>query len=236
MATGKKPDPRREKTSVPHSTYLKVENGKKYGGWSAGEYYGCYSHRHGETRGCSANITDDALPCPHCVNGDEAVWRAWVPLWDTDWTLRHVLIGKEIAPSVDAIPYREPILLTRGKPVISPLVIRESAEMVNRQLPAGLPWSQPVCMLAICLVLWDMPALTRWCCDKNLLALGPRTIDQCGPATKAGPKEKKSGIAPYTAPVDRVVDAAQPLGAAMNRIKVREAQAKPSTNGDGKHA
>jgi hypothetical protein len=161
MASGKKPDPRRKKNVAPYSAYLKVECGKKFGGYSAGEFYGCYAHRTYATQPCVANITDDEMQCPYCVSGMEPEWRAWVPFWDSDWILKHVLIGEEIAPSVDAIPFRAKISISRAKNPISPLIVREEVA-VFRELPATAPWLQPVNMLSVCLVLWKNAELTRW--------------------------------------------------------------------------
>lgn len=234
MGSGKKPDPRRKKFQAPHSTYLKVECGKTYGGWSAGEYYGCYAHRVGNTKPCCANITDDAMECPYCVSGMEAVWRAWVPVWDVDWTLRHVLIGEEIAPSVDAIPFRAKVSLSRHKNPISPMVVREDAKSVNRELPAVLPWAWPVPMLAVCLVLWDIPALTRWCEDKNLLALGAPAAPTLPDAKPIKMPAKANVAKAFKASEVKEIEVGALLNGTLNRVKALEAAGKVTPNGKHK--
>jgi len=232
MATGKKPDPRRKKNNAPHSDYLRVECGKTYGAYSAGEVYGCYSHRTHATLPCVANITDDDMRCPYCEAGHVSEWRGWVPLWDSDWRLRHVVIGEEILPSVDAIPFRAKVVAMRAKNPISPLIVRECPTALTRELPAGAPWNQAVPMLAVCLVLWKMPALTRWCEERNLLALGATRKQEAAPAPKMLKPEKAQK--PYVAPADAEAPVSQLLAGSLNRIKALEDGGKIVPNGKHK--
>lgn len=234
MASGKKPDPRRKKTHAPHSTYMKVENGKKIGAWMAGELYGCYAHRTYATQPCIANITDDALPCPLCAGGLIPEWRGYVPLWDVDWTLKHVLINEEYYESVNAIPFRAKVSVSRAKNPISPLVVREEV-MLTRELPAGSPWTCPVVMLPICLTLWKQPELTRWCEANRLLAMGPQCAEPAAPSKPIkmpAPAVKKTGK-PYTAPNKDGAELVN-IPAIAERLKAVAMKGETSTNGKHK--
>lgn len=222
MATGKRPDPRRRKQNHPHSTTLDVPPGAKHGGYLAGQLYGCYTHRSGATKPCVASITDDALECPFCRVGDESVWKGYVPLWDRDWTLRHVLISEQYLATVDAIPFHAKITVSKHKNPISPVIIREEP-LLTRDLPNKSPWKDEVCMLAVCLTLWKNAPLTKWCLDNQPLALAAAV-----PPTPLPPPAPK--VTAYKAPV---TDGATEVehDALKNRILGRAKNLKPSTNG-----
>lgn len=235
MASGRKPDPRKKKSTVPHATNLKVANGKTEGAYIAGEMFGCYTHRTYASMPCMLDVTNDALPCPYCGSGVEQVWRGYVPLWDRDWTLRYVLIGEDYFASVDAIPHRTKVAVSRGKNPISPLIIREEP-MLTRDLPNSHPWNVEIDALAICLRLWKNAELNEWF--------------RCNPPKKEAPKPsgkkpplKSDGkpfsphyaaaAARYSAPDPSAIG--DPVDAVRNRILSKTANLKPSTNGDRKH-
>lgn len=163
MATGRRPDPKRRKTTHVHASYLKCGNGESHPGWKAGEVFGCYGHRTAAQQPCVSDLTNDELPCPFCTSGLEPMWRGYVPIWDRDWTLRYVLIGEDVFDSVDSIPHRGRLTVCRHKNPISPLVVRpEEKPVLLRELPERAPWTTPIDMLAVCLTLWKHAALTAW--------------------------------------------------------------------------
>ena len=161
MAKGKKPDPSKKKIQQTHASYLKVAPGKKEPGYKAGEMYGCYGHRTHANQPCVFDITDGALQCPYCGAGLVAEWRGYVPVWDRDWALRYVLVNEEYFFSVDAITIGAQVVMSRAVNPISPLVIREENGL-TRKLPDHEPYSKPIDMLAICLLLWKNEPLNRW--------------------------------------------------------------------------
>lgn len=235
MSTGKKPDPQRKKSSAPHSTYLKVDNGKKVGAYLAGELYGCYTHRTHSAQPCVSSITDDVLTCALCAGGLIPEWRGYVPLWDADWTLRHVLINEEYYESVNAISFRAKVAVSRDRNKISPLVIREEV-MLTREIPNRAPWAAPVKMLSVCLVLWKNAELSNYFAKFNGPS-GDELVAREGIAVKDDGK-------PYSAPMQGAAKRAgapvvSPLDADYERIRARltnkAAKLKPSANGDGKH-
>lgn len=161
MATGKRPDPRRRKNPHQHATYLKVGNGQQECGYKAGEIFGCYGHRTYAHMPCMLDLTDGEQSCPYCAARLVPEFRAYVPIWDRDWTLRYCLIGEDHFDSTDVIPHRAQVVVSRAKNPISPLVVREEIKLV-RQLPDRAPWSDKVDMLAICLTLWKDPEVVQW--------------------------------------------------------------------------
>lgn len=227
MATGKRPDARRRKTTHPHSTAFKVPCGTKECGYKAGEMFGCYTHRTHAAQPCVFDLTSGALQCPFCETNQASEWRGYVPIWDRDFTLRHALIGEAYFESVDLIPWHAQVVLSRAKNPISPLVIREE-KMLTRELPNKAPWKDNVNMLAVCLTLWRNDALTRWCEANNMLAL--RSAAELPPPPAVPPK-----VTAYKAPA--AGDGAQEaeFGDLVNRIKGKASTLKPGTNGNGKH-
>lgn len=187
MATGKKPDPRKRKIQQPHASYLKVANGTKEPGYKAGELFGCYGHRTHANQPCRFDITDGALQCAYCGAGMVAEWRGYVPVWDRDWVLRYVLVNEEYFLSVDAIPIGAQVVMSRAKNPISPLVMRQET-CLTRVLPDREPFSKPVNMLEICLLLWKDEALNRWFVEQaskkmvasvaNEKAVKPATVEK----------------------------------------------------------
>lgn len=170
MAKGQRPDPRKRKSVHAHSTYLEVKNGTKVGGWKAGELYGCYAHHVGHTKPCVDSITEGALKCTLCEAGFPQVFRAYLPLWDREYQLRHVLIGEEFFEATDRIAFRHPLTLSRVASMRSPLKCSDEPMMV-RALPDGSPWDKEVEMLSVCLTIWKDETLARWVnLDKSIKA------------------------------------------------------------------
>lgn len=196
MATGRRPDPRRRKSSHAHASYLKCLCGESHPGWKAGEIYGCYGHRTAAQQPCVSDITNDEMECPFCKSGLIPEWRGYVPLWDRDWVLRYVLIGEDVFESADSIPFRSRITVWRHKNPISPLVVRpEEKPVLLRELPERAPWAEPVNMQDICLTLWKNEALARWVLadrlKKPLPVEKPKRSDKkpFSPMTEAGAKK-----------------------------------------------
>lgn len=222
MASGKKPDPRKRKTSHPHATYLKVANGEKHPGYMAGELYGCYTHRTHSAQPCLSDLTNDALECPYCRSGMVPEWRGYVPIWDRDWTLRYVLIGEDLFASVDVIPLHAQVVCSRAKNPISPLIVRQEVGL-TRELPARDPWKQPVFMLPICLTLWKCAELTAWMHNHHQPKMVPSAEKVIG--AQAPPPQVK----PYRAPQPELLG--DELDATMDRIRTF---GKSLTNGKPK--
>lgn len=235
MATGKKPDPSKRKCIAPHSNYFKCDNGKKLGAYMAGELYGCETHRTFATQPCVASISDNALPCLMCHGGMVPEWRGYVPLWDCDWTLHHALINRDYFDTVDAIPHRAKVSVSRAKNPISPLVIRDEPMLV-RELPNRAPWNEKVDMLAVCLTLWKNPDLTRWC-EANIAKV-PAVIEEkkdtrAASAATAKKVPAAAVVKPYsgaTSPPDTAETIQETGTRIMKRLNERR-----SSNGNGKH-
>lgn len=191
MSNGKKPDPRRKKTGAPHSTHFAVPNGAKELGYKAGEVYGCYGHRVHAHQPCLHELTDGELQCPFCTAGINLEWRGYVPLWDRDFTLRHALISEAYYESVDMIPHRAQVILSRDKPKMSALVIRAGDVATLRSLPEKAPWCNEVDMFAVCRVLWKNAAVDAWYSTtqgKHLESVGdakPLDTDTLNPMIRA---------------------------------------------------
>lgn len=234
MARGKKPDPSKQKTSAPHTRNFKVDNGKTLGAYIAGEMYGCETHRTFAAQPCLASLTEDALPCPFCSSGLISEWRGYVPLWDRDWTLHHALINKDYCETVDCIPWRAKVSVSRNKNPISPLVIRDEP-MLTRELPNRAPWSLKVNMLAVCLTLWKQPELTRWF-EKHHpeeLVIQTEAVEVVPAPTPVLKKKQPAAVvkpyAPAAGPADTPETIHETGTRILNRLKERAA-----TNGNHK--
>lgn len=231
MGTGRRPDPRRKKITHAHSTYMEVPNKTKHGGWKAGELYGLYCHHVGHTKPCADDVTNGALKCQYCEAGFNSEFRAYLPLWDREYQLRHVLIGEDFFEAADRIPFRGVVTLSRDASKRSPLRVSDEAMMV-RLLPDGPPWDKPVNMLAICLTLWKDDALARW------MSIPQPTT----PAEKKATPTRSDGqpFSPMTAAAARrfapPAKAPEPslLGDAGDAVLRNAVAGKPSTNGHHK--
>jgi hypothetical protein len=231
MATGRKPNSRPGEKKKIHATHFKVPNGGMECGYKAGDMHGVNGHRTHAHQPCLKLYTNGEMECPYCNAGLEPMWRGYVPVWDRDWTLRYALIGEEIFESVDIIPRGAQVVLTRAKNPISPLVIRQETKLV-RSLPDKEPWTQPVCMEDICLLLWKLPALTAWVHRE-------RELRSALPAGVAVKSDGKAFSPPMQAAAkrngSRVVkeEEAIPFSEALNRVKALEEAGKlPKPNGN----
>lgn len=228
MATGRKPASGRKKTNQPHATNLKVPNGGKEAAYKAGEMHGVNGHRTHAHQPCVWDISEGELKCPYCEAGLDLVWRGYVPLWDRDWTLRYVLVNDEYLYSVDAIPIRAQVVVSRAKNPISPIVVREEKHGF-KALPDTPPFNVDVCMRDICLLLWKNELLNRWYAKTDvsqLMASLPKPIGMKMPAKANPPIDQAARLARHEAEVKaQEVGDAEQLGTMINRL------IKPSPNG-----
>lgn len=233
MGRGRRPDPQKRKTVHQHSEYLAVDNKTKAGGWKAGEVYGLYCHHVGHTKPCVDDVTQGGLKCSLCEAGFDQVFRAYMPLWDREYQLRHVLVGEDFFEAADRIPFRHPLTLSRAASKRAPLRVSDEPMMV-RLLPDGPPWDKPVNMLAVCLTLWKDDALSRWC----MLDKTPTVSDTAVSPTKSDGKPfspmtaaaaRRFAAPPTVEGVDKALDDVQ------KRLLQRAAKTKAGTNGSGKH-
>lgn len=138
-----------------------VNNGQQERGYKAGAMHGVNGHRTHAHQPCLRDYTDGELQCPYCEAGVELQWRGYLPVWDRDWALRYVLIGRDTMESVDCIERAEQITINRAKSMRSPLIVRAET-CLTRALPNKAPWSEEVNMEDICLLLWKLPVLALW--------------------------------------------------------------------------
>ena len=229
MSAGKKPDPRRRKTSTPRSTNFKVPNGTKELGYKAGEVYGCYGHRVHAHQPCLHELTDGELQCPLCTARIDLVWRGYVPIWDRDFTLRHALIGEDYFESVDMIPFRAQLILSRDKTPISPLVIRAGDVATFRQLPEKAPWNVPIDMFAVCRVLWKSAEVDAW-----FAATNGRQLDTVGDAKPLDPATMNPMIRKAADRANRMSDPNSANARTIDQWRKTGQLPAPSTNGKHK--
>lgn len=233
MATGRKPASGRKKTNQPHATNLKVPNGGKEAAYKAGEMHGVNGHRTHAHQPCVWDISEGELKCPYCEAGLDLVWRGYVPLWDRDWTLRYVLVNDEYLYSVDAIPIRAQVVVTRAKNPISPIVVREEKHGF-KALPDTPPFNVDMCMRDICLLLWKNELLNRWYAKTDvtqLMASLPKPIGMKMPAKVKPTDDQAAQLARHVAEVgEGATGADETVGAAINRMLK-----KSTANGSGKH-
>jgi len=161
MGTGKRPKNGPGEKPQIHASHLAVANGKEERGYKAGAMHGVNGHRTHAHQPCLRDYTDGELQCPYCEAGVELCWRGYVPIWDRDWALRYALVGKDVMESVDCIMHGEQIIVSRGKSMRAPLIIRAET-CLTRSLPDKAPWNSPVNMEDICLRLWKIPVLSLW--------------------------------------------------------------------------
>lgn len=233
MATGRKPASGRKKTNQPHATNLKVPNGGKEAAYKAGEMHGVNGHRTHAHQPCVWDITEGEMKCPYCEAGLDLVWRGYVPLWDRDWTLRYVLVNDEYLYSVDAIPVRAQVVVSRAKNPISPIVVREEKHGF-KALPDTPPFNVDICMRDICLLLWKNEALNRWYAKTDtaaLMASLPKPIGMKMPAKVNQADDQAARLLRHAAEAKaRESGEVEQLGGVINRLT------KPSENGKaGKH-
>lgn len=234
MATGKQPRKKKTDAQRLYSRTLKVPCGTEERGYMAGTPHGVNGHRTHAHQPCLADYTDGELQCPYCAAGLETIWRAYVPIWDRDWSLRHALIGQDIAESVDAIPHGHQVRITRAKNPISPLVIR-AEQCLTRALPTHAPYSAPVDVELICLTLWKCDALDQWVLSrraKGLPTARPAPLKSDG---KEFTPMLRGAAQRYAAPAEPV-DLDKDYEAVAARLRATAAKKEPSTNGKRKRA
>lgn len=161
MGSGKKPKDAPGTKAAIHASHLAVNNGQQERGYKAGAMHGVNGHRTHAHQPCLRDYTDGELQCPYCEAGVELQWRGYMPVWDRDWALRYVLIGRDTMESVDCILRAEQITINRAKSMRSPLIVRAET-CLTRALPDKAPWNAEVCMEDICLLLWKLPVLALW--------------------------------------------------------------------------
>ncbi len=235
MSTGKRPKSAPGKKAAVHASHLAVGNGQQERGYKAGALHGVNGHRTHAHQPCLRDYTDGALTCPYCESEVPLVWRGYVPVWDRDFALRYCLIGKDVEESVDCIQRGEQITVNRAKSMRSPLIVRAET-CLTRSLPDKAPWNCEVSMEDICLLLWQIPALSLWVRSTR------GTSDNALSLTPTGKKEpKQSNGKPFSPEYRNAAMKAEARGLAAvddaaadaEREILRRLQ-KPSTN--GKHA
>lgn len=218
MATGRKPRKTAHEIRTPHTRYLQVANGATELGYKAGEVFGVNGHHVGTHKPCVHDLTEGKQQCAYCGSGFPLVFRGYLPVWDRDFTLRYVLICEDILESVDAIPFREQITMSRAKNKISPLIVRHERRL-TRDLPVKEDWQKPIDMGPICCVLWKTPELYPFC-----VASTPTPTQKTVAVTDKGKPfspmmqqaAKKNGAA--VKPLDEE-DVIAPLKNALERMK-----------------
>lgn len=232
MGRGRRPDPRKRKVAHASSTYLEVPNKTKAGGWKAGEVYGLYCHHVGNTKPCADDVTNGGLECSYCKLGIDQVFRAYLPLWDRDYNLRHVLIGQDVFEAADRIPFRHTMTLSRALASRAPLVVNDEPLFV-RLLPDGPPWNAPVDMLTICLTLWNDDPITQWLKLEKLPTAVEKGNEQLkSNGEKFGPMT--AAAARRFAPPVKPEEPSSVDDAAREALRKMVASAKPSGNGSHK--
>lgn len=229
MSTGSRPQKGAHEKTKKHATYLRVPNGCSECCYKAGETHGVVGHRTHAHQPCLKDITHGKLECTYCSAGLQPVWRGYVPLWDRDWTLRYSLIGEEYFETVEVIPVRSQVVVSRAKNPISPLVIRQEVKLV-RELPDKEPWNKPIDMEELCLCLWKIPQLTEWVyanrTKAETLRAGTAKREDGKPFSPMNQAAAKRNGAPVDPPLVSDI-----LKDRLSKVKAREDTDKTERNG-----
>lgn len=224
MATGRRPKKDPLKARAPHATFLQVKNGAKEAGYKAGPVFGVNGHRTHAHQPCKFDLSDGKLQCPYCEAGLETQWRGYLPIWDRDWMLRYVLIGEELLASVDAIPHRAQVVVSRAKNPISPLIVRHELSL-TRELPSASPWKDEVDIAAVCCMLWRSPDLIPFCVGFHTAKELPKGIAVKDDGKPFAPMQQAAAKRVGAKVESAEEDINGPMRSILNRIS------KPTTNG-----
>lgn len=172
-------------------------------------------------------MTASALICHHCDQRIKSAWRGYVPYYDEEYTRRFVLIAPEYLEAVTEIEHLAPIVVTRGKSKIEPVVIRPKIWR-TQPIPHSTERERPVDLALFCVrVLWCDDILAAW--DKAERSKA-KTLQ---PATQHTKTEKKPTM--YTAAHARAGKIAkeQELSASLRDVFPNMlSKVKPSSNGE----
>lgn len=228
MITSVKPENTPEEEGCWRWTYNEVQPNSSHRGWIAGKPFGAFLHfLSKKSEPCRARMTGHALACPHCETKVKVQWRGYVPYYDEEYTRRFVLIAPEYLEAVAELEHLAPVVITRGKSKIDPVIIRGKVWRVTQPtIPHSAERADPVNLALFCVrVLWRDDILAAWDAAERRKAATTK------PAT---PKHTKKPDM-YTA-AHRLADqlhkestADEPLNQTYQRLLKKVA---PSTNGD----
>ncbi len=191
--------------------------------------YGCYGHRVHAHQPCLFRLTKGELNCKLCAANIALEWRGYVPIWDRDFTLRHALISEDYHESVDMIPFRAQVILTRDKPRMSPLVIRAGDIATFRSLPEKLPWSKEIDMYAVARVLWKNAEVDAWYSSTS-----GRQLSAVGEANPLDVADMSPMIRAAAGRANRMSDPASVNARAIDQWRKSGEVPEPSGNGHHK--
>lgn len=144
--------------------YVSVPEGAKVKGWLAGPPFWVPVHELGTTRPCTAEITENAIPCSVDHAKFPEKWRGYLPWWDEKYRRRGVWVSTPLKEFLESLPKFSPITLTRPKGDRRPLDVHHDelrairyAESESRAWP-----NDPSPTL---LVIWGDLELSQWCRD-----------------------------------------------------------------------
>lgn len=180
--------------------YLPVPNGAQAVGWIAGPTVGVWSHHRGGTKPCRHTMSDSALSCGLCADGEPPVWRGYVPLYDRDYCRRFVLISEDYEEAVRELTLHAPVKLQRGKGSREPVTIRFEQWRVQ-PLALGEGRNAAADITPFLLRMWKDAELEQWYYSRDIpLAQGSASshanrLDGVGlaPPDPAAKRDNRSG-------------------------------------------
>jgi len=236
MLTSRKPENRPEKKRE-YWDRLAVEPNAKHYAWVAGPCFGAWVHFVGDqSKPCCTMLTDSRVQCKYCSPGNKPVWRGYIPLYDSDYVRRFVVIGESYYEMASTLKHLEQVIVQRGKRKIDPVQIRPHTWR-TAPIPATPDRQTPVDIKDFLVaVLWSDDALARWHfgfitseAEKNAEAVAtPQASEKPNPILD-GPKRTI---------VDTITLALGGKAEEVDRVRKNKAfvaAAHASENGDGRH-
>lgn len=220
-----------------HFTYTGTPTGHRWQAWVAGPCVWVIAHTKGRSKPCLHQMSGGVLPCPRCAQIEPPAKIGYQPLYRmSDGKPVVVIVYEGEEQYTDRFVLHLPVLVAREADQSDTVFVRE----VLAARPAY--YSTLACRMvsADCteslLAMWSIPEWTAWCRGQRPAAAAPAPVTPAQAAT--GPEPATMYTAAHrrwtpvdTPPADAGEDAVQ---AAVDRARLRAAQAEPHKNGKPK--
>lgn len=222
----KDPDPR-GLGRVARWLYWPIPNGGTACGFLAGPVVGVWSHWVGRSKPCRRLTSDGALSCALCSDGEDPVWRGYLPVYDPQYVRRIVVITADHAESVREIPLHAQVKMKRGKNKHDPCVVTADLWRTT-PLPDSPDRSAPADIVPALLRMWRDVELIQWHMSSDIPV---SSSPDAGPVNRLDAIVKPMGGANAKLDTRSAADILAAAGIDVGQGGASDAPPKPSKNG-----
>lgn len=217
-----------------HYCYVSTQPGQNWHAWIAGPCHWFLSHTKGRSQPCVEEMTDGEIHCERCAAGHQCEVIGYQPLYrEVDCKPVMVIVHEYGREAVDALKLHQRVTVGRGAEQSDGVYVTPALKSDPRYTSTLPERMRAADLTETLLRVWRIPELAEWYRQTHgtpePVSEKPVKVPEKAPDGIISPKLRETAKKLLSDPQKAAL--ADDIDAVKERLRIKAANLKPSTNG-----